>query len=122
MESMERLSAEWRMDDIEFDEPVELMTDNPRVQIKVATAGDAIRALLKGWPVSGPKHYAAQQAIHDLLIGKASPTEAREAFEHAADEAEIRIGGNHPKNPIAAFLAKHRRTTGVPIPIPKKRR
>jgi hypothetical protein len=110
------------MRDIDFDEPVGLLTDKPGKTVQVTTAGRAAEWLLNKWPAKpGPKHLLARQAIVALLEGKVSATEAREAFEHAADEAEIRIGGWHARNPVAMFLAKHRPAAGVPVPRPKKR-
>jgi len=111
------------MEDKRFDQPVELMTaDAGGPPDVIGTAAQAASYLLKRWPAKpGPLHRKARQALVDLFEGTASPTQAREAFEAAADEAEIRIGGWHAKNPVAAFMMKHKPMTGAAVPRPKRK-
>lgn len=108
------------MRDVEFDEPVDVLAGKD--VRRVSTAGQAAVWLLERWPTEpGRKHRAARQALIDLLEGAASASYARQAFEAAADEAEIRIGGWHRGNPVAVFMSKHKPMVGAPVPRPRKR-
>lgn len=110
------------MRDVEFDEPVHVLTGVEGGMDRVSTAGQAATWLLERWPTKpGQKHREARQALVALLEGTGSPAEARQAFEDAADEAEIRVGGWHPNNPVAVFMSKHRPFVGAPVPRPRKR-
>jgi hypothetical protein len=109
------------MEDVRFDEPVELMTGKPGEKLTVGSAAIAAHCLLREWPAKpGPRHRRARQALVDLFEGRMTPTQAREAFEAAADEAEIRIGGWHARNPVAVFLSKQRGYVGAPVPRRRK--
>lgn len=58
------------MREIDFDEPVVLLTSNGR-DARVATAGQATEWLLNRWTAKpGPKHYLARVAIVGLLEGR----------------------------------------------------
>lgn len=107
------------MEDVPFDKPVQIMAGGELPYVR--SAGEAAWYLLKKWPAQeGPHHRKARQALVDLLEGKGSVTTAREAFEAAADEAEIRVGGWHAKNPIAKFMAKHKAAIGSAVPRPRR--
>lgn len=105
------------MEDKRFDEPVDIFIDGGHDIETVRSAAAAAHHLLKAWPVKpGPRHRKARQALLDLFEGTATPQQAREAFERAADEAEIRIGGWHAKNPLAAFISKQKGIARAPVP------
>lgn len=109
------------MEDKRFDQPVDIFIDGGNDIETVRSAAAAAHHLLNAWPAKpGPRHRRARQALVDLFDGLATPQEAREAFEQAADEAEIRIGGWHAKNPLSAFISKQKSYVGAPVPRKRK--
>lgn len=110
------------MEDKSFDQPVDIFIDGGNDIETVRSAAVAAHHLLKAWPAKpGPRHRKARQALVDLFDGLATPQQAREAFEQAADEAEIRIGGWHAGNPIADFISRQPGFVGAPVPRPKRK-
>lgn len=108
------------MDDVSFDQPVPVIGGDRQVEY-IATAGEAAHCLLRKWPDDGgPMHRIARESLLDLLTGKTTPRAARIAFEAAADEAELSVGGWHAKNPVAVFISKFSKSPiGRPVPRPR---
>jgi hypothetical protein len=98
------------MEDREFDKPVQILHGRPGASRLVRSTAEAAEFLLYKWPVpGGRKHLDARKACMAVLEGLKEARAARSAFEAAADEAEILVGGSAAKNPVAKFLGKHRR-------------
>lgn len=103
------------MEDKRFDEPVDIFIDGGNDIETVRSAAVAARHLLRNWPAKpGPRHRKARQAIVDLFEGTATPQQAREAFQQAADEAKISIW--HANNPLSKFMLKQRAIARRPVP------
>ena len=108
------------MEDKRFDEPVDIFIDGGNDIATVRSAAAAAHHLLEAWPTKpGPRHRKARQALLDLFEGKATPQQAREAFQKAAEEAEINIWNE--KNPLAKFMLKQRAIARAPVPRPKRK-
>jgi hypothetical protein len=98
------------MEDREFDKPVQILHGRPGASRLVRTTAEAAEFLLYKWPTKGGrKHRSARQACLEVLEGLKEARSARSAFEAAADEAEILVGGTARNNPVAKFLGKHKR-------------
>jgi len=109
------------MDDVRLDQPVPILGPSREVEY-VTTAGEAVDYLLHNWPdMDGPMHRIAREVLHDLLIGEATPRQARIAFEAAADEVELSVGGWHGNNPLAKFISRFAKSPiGREVPRPRR--
>ena len=84
------------MEDKHFDRPVKILTGRAfSVSRNVDTTLQAADYLLHKWPVgtAGRKHLQGRLSCMAALEGLTDPRVAREAFEEAADEAEILVVG-----------------------------
>jgi hypothetical protein len=110
MESILGQLGRKRMQDREFDRPVQILHGRPGASRVVRSTAEAAEYLLYKWPAKGGgKHRAARKACLEVLEGLKEAHAARKAFEAAADEADILVGGPQKNNPIAKLVAKGRR-------------
>jgi hypothetical protein len=95
------------MDEKAFDRPVQIITgQHGSVIRRIDTTMQAVDYLLHRWPrPGGAKHLAARKACMAVLEGLKKSHVARKAFEAAADEADILVGGPTGNNPFGKMVS-----------------
>lgn len=91
-------------EDVRLDRHVRLLTGPyGTVAYTARTVGDAAEVLLEKWPKKaprGPAHLAAREACIAVLSRVEEARHAREAFEAAAEEANLLLPPEDRRTPI----------------------